>query len=146
MQEDKAHGEGHNNSVNKNNVREYRQRKRRVMTEKSDNNAALRAQQVRDERKPVEKGKYQRLNRFGSSNYKMYPEDNSSMDSTRKGDTTFMQRKKTQTLSRQQRQHLQAQKRPTNATTGAKTENLNGSTELASDFTYEAPQVPSPAT
>ncbi len=76
----------------------------------------------------------------------MYPEDNPSMDSTRKRDITLIQRKKIQTLSQQQRQHLQAQKRPTNATTGAKTENLNGSTDSASDFTYEAPQVPSPAT
>lgn len=115
------------------------------MTEESDDGAALRAQQVRDGRKPVERGKYQRLNRFGSSNHEMYPEDNPSMDGTRKGDTTPIQRKKTQTPSRQQRQHLQAQQRPTNATAGAKTENLNGSTELASDFTYEAPQVPSPA-
>lgn len=140
LQEDKAHGEGHNGGVNEDDVREYRQRKRRVMTEESDDGAALRAQQVRDGRKPVEKGKYQRLNRCGSSNHEMYPEDNPSIDSTRKGDTTPMQRKKTQTPSRQ------AQKRPTNATAGAKTENLNGSTELASDFTYEAPQVPSPAT
>ncbi len=43
LQEDKAHGEGHNGGVNEDDVREYRQRKRRVMTKESDDGAALRA-------------------------------------------------------------------------------------------------------
>jgi len=55
---DKAYREGHNYSVNKGNIREYRQRKRRVMIEESDDSIAIRAQQVRDGREPMEKGKY----------------------------------------------------------------------------------------
>jgi len=71
VQEDKAYKEGQDGGAYEDNVREYRARKRRVMTEESDDGAALRAQQVREGRKPVEKGKYQRLNRFGSSNHEM---------------------------------------------------------------------------
>jgi len=58
------------------------------MNEESDDGVALRVQQVREGRKPVEKGKYQRLNRFGSSNYNMSPEGDTLMDGTRMGDTT----------------------------------------------------------
>jgi len=146
VQEDKAHKEGQDGGAYEDDVRKYRTWKRRVMTEESDGGAALRAQQVREGRKPVEKGKYQRLNRFGSSNHNMNPEGDTSMDGTGEGGTTPMQRKKPQTPRRQQRQDLQAQQMPTNATVGAKTENTNGSTGLASDFTYEALQAPSPAT
>lgn len=67
VQEDKAHKEGQDGGAYEDEVREYRARKRRVMTEESDDGAELRAQQVREGRKPVEKGKYQQLNRFGSS-------------------------------------------------------------------------------
>ncbi len=101
MQVDKAYGEGHNYGVNKGNVWEYRQRKRRVITEESDDSTAIRVQQVRDGRKPVEKGKYQRLNRFSLSYHEIYPEDNPSLDSTRKGITPPMQSKETQTAGRQ---------------------------------------------
>jgi len=146
VQEDKAHKEGQDGGAYEGDVREYRTRKRRVMTEESDDGAALRAQQVREGRNPMEKGKYQRLNRFGSSNHNMNPEGDTSMDGTGEGGTTPMQRNKPQTPRRQQRQDLQAQQRPTNATVGAKTENTNGSTGLASNFTYEALKAPSPAT
>jgi len=42
----------------------------------------------------MEKGKYQRLNRFRSLNHDINPEGNTLRDSTREGDTTPMQRKK----------------------------------------------------
>jgi len=145
VQEDKAHGEGQDGGVHKDDVREYRQRKRRVMTEESDDGAALRAQQVRDGRNPMEKGKYQRLNRFGSSNHDMSPEGDTSMDGTGMGDTTPMQRKKHKTPRRSQRQELQAQERTTDVTAATVVDNTNSSTGFASDFTYEAPQAPSRA-
>ena len=115
------------------------------MTEESDDGAALRAQQVREGRKPVEKGKYQRLNRFGLSNHDINSEGDSSMDSTGEEDTTPMQRKKAQTPRRQQRQELQVQERTKNVTAATMAENTNNSTGFASDFTYEAPQAPSRA-
>ncbi len=139
VQEDKAHKEGQDSGAHEDDIREYRAGKRRAMTDESDDGAALRAQQVREGRKPVEKGKFQRLNRFGSSNHDMNPEGDTSMDGTGEGDTTPMQRKKPQTSRRQQRQDLQAQQRTTNATAAVMTETTNGSTGLASDFTYEAP-------
>ena len=136
MQEDKAHGKGQDGGAQEDKVREYRQRKRRLMTEESDDGAALRAQQVREGRKPVEKGKYQRLNRFGLSNYNTNEEDGMSMDDTEERVSTIMPRKK------QPRQGLQAQKRA-----GAMSaEKLDGSTGLTSEFTYEAPQAPSRTT
>ena len=136
VQEDKAHGEGQDGGVQDDEVREYRQRKRRVMTEESDDGAALRAQQVREGRKPVEKGKYQRLNRFVSSNYNTNEEDGMSTDDTEERVSTIIPRK------RQPRQDLQAQKRA-----GAMSaENTDGSTGLTSEFTYEAPQAPSRTT
>ncbi len=49
---------------------QYRARKRRVVTE-DDDGAALRAQQKREGRNPVERNKYQRLNRFGPLNHDM---------------------------------------------------------------------------
>ena len=146
VREDKAHKEGQDCSTYEDDVREYRARKRRVMTEESDDGAALRAQQVREGRKPVEKGKYQRLNRFGLSNHNMNPEGDTSIDSTGEEDTTPMQRKKTQTPRRQQRQELQVQERTKNVTAATVVENTNSSTGFASDFTYEAPQAPSRAT
>ncbi len=146
VQEDKAHGEGQDGGVHENDVREYRQRKRRVMTEESDDGAALRAQQVRDGRKPMEKGKYRRLNRFGSSNHDMSPKGDTSMDGIGERDTTPMQRKKPKTSRRPQRQELQAQERTTDKTAATEVENTNSSTAFASDFTYEAPQAPSWAT
>jgi len=117
-----------------------------VMTKESDDYTALRAQQVREGRKPVEKGKYQRLNRFGSSNHDMSPEGDTSMDGTRMGDTTPMQRKKHKTPRRPQRQELQAQERTTDVTAATVVDNTNSSTGFASDFTYEAPQAPSRTT
>ncbi len=146
LQEDKAHKEGQDGGTYEDDVREYRTRKRRVMTEESDDGAALRAQQLRVGRKPVEKGKYQRLNRFGSSNHDMNPEGDTSIDDTEEGENTPMQRKKPQTPRRQQRQELQAQERTKNATAATVVENTNSSTGFASDFTYEAPQAPSRAT
>ncbi len=146
VREDKAHKEGQDCGTYEDNVREYRARKRRVMTEESDDSAALRAQQLREGRKPVEKGKYQRLNRFGLSNHDMNPEGDTSMDSTGEEDTTPMQRKKAQTPRRQQRQELQVQERTKNVTAATVVENTNSSTGFASDFTYEAPQAPSRAT
>ena len=58
MREDKAHKKGQDCSTYEDDVREYRARKRRVITKESDDGVALRAQQVREGRKPVEKGKY----------------------------------------------------------------------------------------
>ena len=146
VQEDKGHEEGQDGGAYEGDVREYRARKRRVMTEESDDSAALRAQQVREGRNPVERGKYQRLNRFGSSNPDMNPEGDTSMDGTGEGDTTPMQRKKAQTPRRQQRQELQVQERTKTVTAATVVENTNSSTGFASDFTYEAPQAPSRAT
>ena len=94
----------------------------------------------------MEKGKYQRLNRFGLSNHDMNPEGDTSMDSTGEEDTTPMQRKKAQTPRRQQKQELQVQERTKNVTAATVVENTNSSTGFASDFTYEAPQAPSRAT
>jgi len=95
VQENKANGEEQDGDVKEDDVREYRRRKRRIIIEESDNDVALRTQQVQDERKPMKRGKYQRLNKFGSSNHEMYLKDNSSMNDTRKRDITFMQRKET---------------------------------------------------
>ena len=58
------------------------------MTEESDDGAALQAQQVGEGRNPVERGKYQRLNRFVSSNPEMNPEGNTSMDGSGEGNIT----------------------------------------------------------
>ena len=93
VQEDKTHKEGQDGGAYEGDVREDRARKRRVMTEKSDDGAALRAQQVRERRNPVERGKYQRLNRFGSSNPEMNPEGDASMDGAGEGDTSPTQTK-----------------------------------------------------
>ncbi|KAL9127435.1 MAG: hypothetical protein Q9217_003687 [Psora testacea] len=106
VQEDKAHKEGQDNGAYEDDIREYRARKRRVMTKESDDGVVLRAQQVREGRNPVEKGKYQRLNRFGSSNHNIYPEGDTLIDSTGEGDTTPVPRKRLQTPRRQQRQDL----------------------------------------
>ena len=138
LQEDKAYKERQDGGAYEGDIREYRARKRQVMTEESDDSAALRAQQVREGRKPVEKGKYQRLNRFGSSNHDMNSEGDTSMDDTGEGDSAPIQRKKPQTPRRQQR--------TTNVTATTVVENMNSSTGFASDFTYEAPQAPSRAT
>ena len=122
VQEDKEHKEEQDGGAN-------RARKRRVMSEESDDSAALRAQQVREGRKPVEKGKYQRLNRFGSSNHDMNPEGDMSMDGTGEEDTTPMQRKKAQPPRRQQRQELQIPERTKHVTAATVVENgeqLNG--------------------
>ena len=145
VKKDKTRREEIDDGVQKDDIWKYRQRKRRVMIEKSDDDAALRAQQVREERKPVEKGKYQRLNRFGSSNPEMNPEGDASMDGAGEGDFTPMQRKRPQTPRRQQRQELQVQERTKNVTAATVVENTNNSTGFASDFTYEAPQAPSRA-
>ena len=138
MQEDKAHKEGQDSGAHEDDIREYRARKRRVMTNESDDDAALRAQQLREERKPVEKNKYQRLNRFELSSHDTNREDDTSMNDTEEEDTTFMSRKKSQTSRRQQRQNLQTQQRTTNATAAVMTKITNDSIELTSDFTYEA--------
>ena len=54
------------------------------MTKESEDGAALRAQQVREARSRVEKGKYQRLNRFGlSDNILARQEDDRSTDDIR---------------------------------------------------------------
>lgn len=54
-QEDEAHKDGQDGGAYEDNVREYRARKRRVVTEDSDDGGALRAQQVREGRKLVDK-------------------------------------------------------------------------------------------
>ena len=146
VQNNEAHNEEQDCDTYENDVREYRARKRRVMTEESDDGAALRAQQVRKERKPVEESKYQRLNRFELSNPDMNSEDDTSINGAEEGDTTPMQRKRPQTPRWQQRQELQIQKRTKNVTAATVIENTNSSTGFASDFTYEAPQAPSRAT
>jgi len=140
-QEDKAHKDRQDGGAY-----EYRASKRRVVTEESEDGGALRAQQVREGRKPVEKGKYQRLNRFRPLSHDMNWEGGTSMDGTGEGDTTPMPRKKPQTLRRQQRQDQQTQQRAKNATAAAATGNTNGSTGLTSDFTFEAQQAPSRGT
>ena len=57
-------------------------RKRRVLSGENDDGVALRAQQLQKGRKPMEKGKYQRLNRFRSSNDDTNEEDEMSVDDT----------------------------------------------------------------
>ena len=140
-QEDKAHKNGQDGGAY-----EYQASKRRAVTEESEDGGALRAQQVREGRKPVEKGKYQRLNRFRPLSHDMNSEGDTSMDGTEEGDTTPMPRKKPQTLRRQQRQDQQTQQRAKNATAAAATGNTNGSTRLTSDFTFEAQQASSQGT
>lgn len=146
-QADEAQEAGQKDKAHKNRqdgeVYEYRASKRRVVTEESEDDEALRAQQVREGRKPVEKGKYQRLNRFRSLSHDMNWEGDTSTDGTEEGDTTPMPRKKSQTLRRQQRQDQQTQQRAQNATAAAATGNTNGSTRLTSDFTFEAQQASS---
>lgn len=73
------------------------------MTEESDDGAEFRAQQVRKAQNSVGKGKYERLNNFGSSNHDVNPEDDSPMHGIGEGDTTPMQRHKTLTSRRLQR-------------------------------------------
>ncbi len=82
MKDDKANKDGQDGGAYEDDVRDYRARKRRVISEESDDNAALRAQQVREGRNPMEKGKYQRLNRFGLSDNDMNREGDTSMDGT----------------------------------------------------------------
>ena len=146
VQEDKAHKDGQDGGVSEDDVRRYGAQKRRVMTEESDDGAALRAQQIREGRKPVEKGKYQRLNRFGSLNHDVSPEGDTSVDGAGEGNNAPMQREKPQTPRWQQRQNLQAQQRATNATAASIRNNTNGSTDFTSDFTFEAPPTPSRGT
>lgn len=138
MQKNKAHKKEQDSDVHENDIREYRAEKRRTMTDESDDNVTLRAQQVRKERKPVKKSKFQRLNRFESSNHDMNSKDDTSMNDTEEKYITLMQRKKLQTSRRQQRQNLQTQQRTTNATTAVMMKITNDSIELTSDFTYEA--------
>jgi len=97
VQKNKAYKKGQDNDAYKNDVREYRARKRRMITKENDDNAALRTQQVREERKLVKKSKYQRLNRFDSSNHNINLEDDTSMNNARERNFTLMQRKKPQT-------------------------------------------------
>lgn len=137
-QEDKAHKDGQDGGAY-----EYRTSKRRVVTEESEDGEALRAQQVREGRKPVEKGKYQRLNRLKPLSQDMNWEDDSSMDSTGERDTTPMSREKPQTLRRHQRQDQQTQQGAKNATATTTTGNTSGSTGLTSEFNFEAQQAPS---
>jgi hypothetical protein len=139
-QEDKAHKHRPDGGAY-----EYQVSKRRVVTEESEDDGALRAQQVREGRKPVKNGKYQRLNRL-RPRYDTNWEGDTSMNGTEEGDTTPMLRKKPQTLRRQQRQDRQTQQRAKNATAAAATGNTNGSTRLTSDFTFEAQQAPSRGT
>lgn len=94
MQENKAHKKEQDDNAYKNDVREYRTRKRRVIIKESDDDATLRVQQVREERKPVKKSKYQRLNRFESSNHNMNSKDDTSMNDTKERGITLMQRNK----------------------------------------------------
>ncbi len=146
VQEGKARKGEQDGGAYEDDVREYRVRKRRTMTEESDDGAALRAQQVREGRNPVEKGKYQRLNRFGLSNYILTQEDDMSMNDIREGTSTSMPRKKSQTPRRQQRQELQVRESTTNSMAATVVEDKNVSKGLASDFTFEAPKTPSRAT
>lgn len=66
-----------------------------VMTEESDDDAALWAQQIQKEQKPVKKSKYQWLNRFRSSNCDVNLKGNLLMNETEERDITLMQRNKT---------------------------------------------------
>ncbi|KAL9040154.1 MAG: hypothetical protein Q9214_004598, partial [Letrouitia sp. 1 TL-2023] len=77
VQEDEAYKEGQVIGPHGDNVQDYRARERR-----ESDGEALRSQQVRAGRKPVERGKYQRLNRLGSMYYDMNPEDDTPMDGT----------------------------------------------------------------
>ena len=63
-------------------VRLYEARKRRVAIKESDDGAALRAQQVREGRQALGKGKYQLLNRIGPSNRDLNSEGDMLMDGT----------------------------------------------------------------
>ena len=122
VQEGRARGNGahevgpHGNGACEDEA-QYRARKRRVIIEESDNSAALREQQVREGRKPVEKGKYQRLNRIGSSNYNTIEEDGMSINDTEEGVSTPMPTKR----------------QPRVGAMSAK--NTDGSTGLTSDLT-----------
>lgn len=86
-QRDKARKDRQDSGAYEEDVRGYRARERRVVTEESDDGGALRAQQVWEGRKPVDKGKYHQLNRLGPSNHNMNEE----------GDTTPLPKEKPQT-------------------------------------------------
>jgi hypothetical protein len=94
VQENKAHKKEQNSDAHKNDIREYRTRKRRTITNESDDDVAVRTQQIQKERKLVKKNKFQRLNRFESLNYDINPKDNTSINNIREKDITLMQRKK----------------------------------------------------
>ena len=135
LQKNEAYKEKQDDDAYENDVQEYRARKRRIMTEESDDNAALRAQQIRKERKFVKKSKYQRLIRFDSLNHNISSKDDTSMNDTDEKDFVLIQRKKLKTSRRQQR--------ITNVTTATMIENTNSSTDFASDFTYKTSQTSS---
>lgn len=72
----------------KDEVQEYLAQKHQVMTEESDDDAALQAQQIQKEQKPIEKSKYQQLNRFELLNHNVNLKDDLSMYGTEKRNTT----------------------------------------------------------
>ncbi|KAL2042122.1 hypothetical protein N7G274_005310 [Stereocaulon virgatum] len=78
--EDEAYREVHGAGVRQDEERQGR--KHRVLSGENDEGAALRAQQLQEGRKPMEKGKYQRLNRFKSSDDDTNEEDEMSADDT----------------------------------------------------------------
>ena len=143
VQEDEAHKYGLDGGGSEDSLGQYRARKRRVIIEESDDGEALRAQQVREGRKPVEKGKFQRLNRCASSNQDVNPEDNTSIEATKEGSKTHLHTKEPQTPRHQPRHDLPAQQRAANATVVLIRDKTNDLTDFASDFTYEVPQPPS---
>lgn len=122
MLEDKAHREVQDGGAYQDTVQEYQARKRRVMSGENEDGAALRAQQLQEGRKPVEKGKYQRLNRFRSSNDDTNEKDRMSVDDTEEGSST---RRRPQISRQQPRRDLQGRKRA-GATSAEIYEHFNG--------------------
>ena len=103
------------------------------MIEESDDDVALRAQQIQKEWKFIKKGKYQRLNRFELSNYDMNEKNEMSMNDTEEKVFIIISRKK------QLKQNLQTQKR----TKAMSIKKLNNLTKLISEFIYEVSQTSS---
>ena len=102
-------------------VQQFHSQKRQVTSDESDEDEALRAW---ERRKPMEKGKYQRLNKFGPSNSNMAQENDMSMVDT--GETS-VPGKKSQTQRRKQRQELQLREKTRNSTAATVAEDKNTS-------------------
>ncbi|KAL2043402.1 hypothetical protein N7G274_003708 [Stereocaulon virgatum] len=114
-------------------------RKHRVLSGENDEGAALRAQQLQEGRKPMEKGKYQRLNRFKSSNNDTNEEDGMSVDDT--GGAVFYKEKGCKITPGSYRKTGSASTKKVEAVPAEFTDTSMGIT-----FTFKPPQAPSQST